>query len=88
MGAANSVEGRPEGYENVNDGGSGQVLPSALVICGPSGVGKGTLINQLVAQSRSYGFSCSHTTRQPRHGEKVHDIFFLLLPTMSQHVDY
>lgn len=51
----------------VDDGG----LPSALVVVGPSGVGKGTLISQLMASSDSFGFSCSHTTRAPRDGEKV-----------------
>jgi guanylate kinase len=41
-----------------------------LVICGPSGVGKGTLIGRLVADHpRHFGFSVSHTTRQPRPGE-------------------
>lgn len=46
--------------------------PSALVIVGPSGVGKGTLINKLVEGAHSqFGFSVSHTTRQPRTGEKV-----------------
>jgi guanylate kinase len=46
-------------------------LPSALVIVGPSGVGKGTLIHRLMGGSDSFGFSCSHTTRKPRDGEKV-----------------
>ena len=48
-----------------------QHQPSALVIVGPSGVGKGTLINKLMAGNDRYGFSCSHTTRAPRQGEKV-----------------
>lgn len=48
-------------------------LPSALVIVGPSGVGKGTLIHKLMSESDSFGFSCSHTTRKPRDGEKVPD---------------
>eukprot|EP00897_Mesotaenium_endlicherianum_P008479 jgi/Mesen1/765/ME000110S_11036 len=40
------------------------------VICGPSGVGKGTLINKLMAEfPGSCGFSVSHTTRAPREGE-------------------
>jgi guanylate kinase len=44
--------------------------PSALVIVGPSGVGKGTLINRLMEEQRDrFGFSCSHTTRPPREGE-------------------
>ena len=48
-----------------------QTFPSALVVCGPSGVGKGTLIKQLMASSDKFGFSCSHTTRPPRDGEKA-----------------
>lgn len=45
--------------------------PSALVIVGPSGVGKGTLIQKLLADDGdSFGFSCSHTTRHPRQGEE------------------
>ena len=46
-------------------------LPSSLIVCGPSGVGKGTLVKQLMASSGSFGFSCSHTTRAPRQGEEV-----------------
>ena len=46
--------------------------PTALVVCGPSGVGKGTLIKKLMEGSpRLFGFSCSHTTRTPRQGEEV-----------------
>ena len=45
--------------------------PKALVICGPSGVGKGTLIEMLRQEfPEAFGFSVSHTTRQPREGEK------------------
>jgi hypothetical protein len=41
-----------------------------IVICGPSGVGKGTLIAKLMKDYPSaVGFSVSHTTRQPRPGE-------------------
>ena len=43
------------------------------MICGPSGVGKGTIINQFMEQSpfaKHFGFSVSHTTRQPRPGEE------------------
>ena len=36
-------------------------------VCGPSGVGKSTLIQRLVAEFPDvYGFSVSHTTRAPR----------------------
>ncbi|KAK3280983.1 adenylate kinase [Cymbomonas tetramitiformis] len=42
----------------------------ALVLCGPSGVGKSTLIKQLMAKyPEKFGFSVSHTTRKPREGE-------------------
>lgn len=42
-----------------------------LVVCGPSGVGKGTVIECLRGRFPSdvFGFSVSHTTRQPRPGE-------------------
>ncbi|XWS56264.1 hypothetical protein CRYUN_Cryun09bG0070900 [Craigia yunnanensis] len=42
-----------------------------VVISGPSGVGKGTLINMLMEEFPSmFGFSVSHTTRAPRAMEK------------------
>jgi len=48
--------------------GKGSVRP--LVICGPSGVGKGTLIARLMAAHPSaFALSVSHTTRGPRPGE-------------------
>ncbi|KAL8036916.1 hypothetical protein ABFX02_11G007500 [Erythranthe guttata] len=41
-----------------------------IVISGPSGVGKGTLINKLMEDFPSmFGFSVSHTTRAPRNNE-------------------
>lgn len=42
-----------------------------VVITGPSGVGKGTLISMLMKEFPSmFGFSVSHTTRAPRPMEK------------------
>ncbi|KAF3579163.1 hypothetical protein DY000_02032393 [Brassica cretica] len=42
-----------------------------IVISGPSGVGKGTLITMLMKEFPSmFGFSVSHTTRSPRCTEK------------------
>ncbi|WOH00076.1 hypothetical protein DCAR_0519432 [Daucus carota subsp. sativus] len=42
-----------------------------IVISGPSGVGKGTLINKLMDEFPAmFGFSVSHTTRAPRDGER------------------
>ena len=42
-----------------------------MVVCGPSGVGKGTLIKRLRDKHKEpFGFSVSHTTRAPRPGEE------------------
>ncbi|KAI7725744.1 hypothetical protein M8C21_024783, partial [Ambrosia artemisiifolia] len=42
-----------------------------IVISGPSGVGKGTLINMLMEEFPAmFGFSVSHTTRAPREKEQ------------------
>lgn len=48
-----------------------KILPKPIVICGPSGVGKGTLIEMLFKRfpNDQFGFSVSHTTRKPREGE-------------------
>ncbi|MCL7025243.1 hypothetical protein MKW94_021462, partial [Papaver nudicaule] len=44
--------------------------PKPIVISGPSGVGKGTLISKLMKEFPStFGFSVSHTTRAPREKE-------------------
>jgi guanylate kinase len=57
--------------DNNNNNNINNVEP--LVVCGPSGVGKGTLIEKLMNQFASknvFGFSVSHTTRSPRPGER------------------
>jgi len=40
-----------------------------LIISGPSGTGKGTLVKKLMDSDPSISFSCSVTTRGPRPGE-------------------
>ena len=43
-----------------------------LIVCGPSGVGKGTIINRFMEEMGGdslFGFTVSHTTRAPREGE-------------------
>lgn len=41
-----------------------------LVVCGPSGVGKGTIIAKYMEElPDKFGFTVSHTTRSPRAGE-------------------
>lgn len=45
--------------------------PRPLVLCGPSGSGKSTLLKRLLKEfPDKFGFSVSHTTRDPRPGEK------------------
>ncbi len=40
-----------------------------FIICGPSGVGKGTVVARLLASDPTLYFSVSATTRAPRNGE-------------------
>lgn len=46
-------------------------MPRPIVISGPSGTGKSTLLKKLLAEyPDKFGFSVSNTTRNPREGEK------------------
>ncbi|MBJ7898605.1 MAG: guanylate kinase [Cyanobacteria bacterium RI_101] len=49
-----------------------------VVITGPSGVGKGTLVKLLLANNPSYFLSVSATTRAPRLGETEGESYFFL----------
>lgn len=49
-----------------------------LAISGPSGVGKGTLVNLLLARNDDIGLSVSCTTRSPRPGEQNGVAYFFL----------
>jgi guanylate kinase len=59
-----------------------------VVLSGPSGVGKGTLIECLQRMRQDLAFSVSCTTRQPREGERhgVH-YFFLTEDEFQQRLD-
>ena len=51
---------------------STQVVLDPLIVCGPSGVGKGTIIDKFMTElggQHHFGFTVSHTTRAPRPGE-------------------
>jgi guanylate kinase len=62
----------PAGLRGVSAGrASSASSPIPLVIAGPSGVGKGTLIGKVLQEFPGmFGFSVSHTTRAPRAGEE------------------
>ncbi|KAJ6621299.1 guanylate kinase/L-type calcium channel beta subunit [Mycena sp. CBHHK59/15] len=54
-----------------------------LVLSGPSGVGKSTLLTRLFADfPDKFGFSVSHTTRAPRPGES-HGKQYFFVPTQE-----
>ena len=59
------------------------------VITGPSGVGKSTLIKKLLAEfPHDFGFSVSHTTRDPRPGEQDGvDYHFVTREQMKRDID-
>jgi guanylate kinase len=60
-----------------------------LIICGPSGVGKGTIIEQFMTQHKGanyFGFTVSHTTRSPRPGE-VHGTHYFFTDKTSMQAD-
>ena len=61
----------------------------ACVITGPSGVGKSTLIKKLMAEfPGQFGFSVSHTTRDPRPGEQDGvDYHFVSREQMQRDID-
>lgn len=62
--------------------------PAPIIICGPSGVGKSVLIKKLQEVfPNKFGFSVSHTTRDPRPGEQDgKDYHFSDLATVEREV--
>jgi guanylate kinase len=58
----------------------------SLLICGPSGVGKGTLISKLLSKyPNSCGLSVSHTSRSPRPGEIDGIHYYFISKEQFQH---
>ena len=51
-------------------------MGTLTVITGPSGVGKGTLVQRLLARHPSIWVSVSATTRAPRQGECEGESYF------------
>ena len=49
-----------------------------IILTGPRGVGKGTVVNELLGKDKSIWLSISATTREPREGEKDGENYFFL----------
>ncbi|KAJ2961644.1 hypothetical protein NQZ79_g3195 [Umbelopsis isabellina] len=66
-----------------------KVAAPIFVLSGPSGSGKSTLLKKLFAEyPDTFGFSISHTTRQPRQGEENGiDYHFVSKDLMTKEVE-
>ena len=53
-------------------------LKKLIIITGPSGVGKGTVIKEILNKDSNLWLSISATTRKPRHGEKEGENYYFL----------
>ncbi|XP_002737679.1 guanylate kinase-like isoform X2 [Saccoglossus kowalevskii] len=65
-----------------------ELTPRPIVLSGPSGTGKSTLIKKLMNEFKEYfGFTISHTTRKARPGEKHgQDYYFTNREAMEEAV--
>ncbi|XP_055023714.1 guanylate kinase 1b isoform X2 [Misgurnus anguillicaudatus] len=63
--------------------------PRPVVLSGPSGAGKSTLLKRLMKEYEGvFGFSVSHTTRNPRPGEEDgKDYHFVTKEKMQEGID-
>ena len=53
-------------------------LRNLIIITGPSGVGKGTVIKEILDKEKNIWLSISATTRNPREGEKEGENYYFL----------
>ena len=53
-------------------------LKKLIIITGPSGVGKGTVVNKLLDKNKDIWLSISATTRNPRVGEKDSENYYFI----------
>ena len=49
-----------------------------IILTGPSGVGKGTVIKEILGKEKNFWLSISATTRNPRKGEQEGENYFFL----------
>ena len=53
-------------------------LNKLIILTGPSGVGKGTVVKEMLSKDKSIWLSISATTRKPRQGEKDGENYYFL----------
>ena len=53
-------------------------LKKLIIITGPSGVGKGTIVKEILDKEKNIWLSISATTREPRRGEKEGENYYFL----------
>ena len=53
-------------------------LKKLIILTGPSGVGKGTVIKEILNKEKNIWLSISATTREPREGEKEGENYYFL----------
>ena len=59
-----------------------------IIITGPSGVGKGTVVKKLLAKNKNLWLSISATTRNPRSGEEYgKEYYFLTQDEFKKKID-
>ena len=66
--------------------------PRMIVLCGPSGVGKGAFMRRLIDEmGEIFGACCSHTTRKPKEheveGDPCNGYFFVSRPSFEKDVE-
>ena len=49
-----------------------------IILTGPSGVGKGTVVKEILGKEKNISLSISATTREPREGEKEGENYYFL----------
>ena len=49
-----------------------------IILTGPSGVGKGTVVKEILGKDKNIWLSISATTREPRKGEKMGENYYFM----------